>query len=301
MAKKPTPNREFWESLKRNNYSYIKYYNKLMEYAISSFKWTGLPDSVDPRFLELCLFSKGCSIFYNDEALGYVSLRCTLGGQLNQYGIPQQRTAEAYNGFRNTDLNEENSVIIFNDMLHLNSMLVVEEFAQRLYEIDRTIDINAKAQKTPILLTCDEQEKLTIQNAYKQYIGNEPVIATSKGFRPESIKVLTTGAPYVADRLYTLKSQIWNEALTFLGIANVNFEKAERLISDEVTRSQGGVMASRFSKVQARQQACEQINKMFGLNVWCEFRDIDEDSTNINEQKDGESNEPIHDRTEEHL
>ena len=280
---KPTPNREFWRTKRRNTFAFVKYYNKLMEYAISVFKWTGLPDTVDERYLELALFATGSAIFYNDPALGYVGLRANANGSFNQYGTPNRRTAYGYAGYQNDELDAENSVLIYNDVLHTNSMLVVEEFAERLYRLDRIIDINTEAQRTPIMLVCDEHEQLTVENAYKKYADNDFMIATTKGFRPDSIKTLTTGAPYVADKLYNLKQQIWNEALTFLGIANVNYEKGERLITDEVMRGQGGTITSRFSKLIARQQACDKINKMFGLNVWCEFRDIDELSTNIDD------------------
>ena len=87
---------------------------------------------------------------------------------------------------------------------------------------------------------------------------------------------MSTGAPYVCDKLYTLKTQIWNEALTYLGISNVSFQKRERLISDEVMRSMGGTMASRFSRLEARRQAAAQINKMFGLNISVDFRESNE-------------------------
>ena len=84
---------------------------------------------------------------------------------------------------------------------------------------------------------------------------------------------MRTDAPFVADRLYTLKTQLWNEALTYLGISNLNVQKKERLISDEVMRNQGGTIASRYSRLEARRQACNEINKMFGLDIWCDFRD----------------------------
>ena len=102
------------------------------------------------------------------------------------------------------------------------------------------------------------------------------------------VKSITTGAPYVADKLYTLKTQLWNEALTYLGISNINVQKKERLITDEVTRNQGGVVASRYSRLESRRQACDQINKMFGLKISCEYR---EDYREIEESIDTTTNE----------
>lgn len=269
MAKK---DRQFWESAAMNNGTYKQYYNRLVELAISMFEWKNLPDSVDARFLELCLFVDGQAIFFYDEELGYLTLQNAMNGGFNVYRIPVNRRAYAVNGY-NRELNEKNSVIIFNNYLHTNSQLDAVIFAKRLYNIDRAIDVNTNAMKTPILIKCDETQRLTMLNLYKQYDGNEPYIFGDKSINTNAIQVLKTDAPYIADKLYQLKTQIWNEALTYLGISNINVQKKERLITDEVTRNQGGTIASRYSRLNARRDACKQINNMFGLDIWCDYRE----------------------------
>ena len=211
-------------------------------------------------------------VFFEDEVLGHLALRTMIRGQLNLYQIPTIRTAYGSNGYSKT-LSEKDSVIIFNNMIHTNSMLEIELFAKRLYNLDRIIDVNANAQKTPILINCDETQRLTLQNLYEKYEGNTPVIFGDKNLNPNSLKVITTGAPYIADKIYQLKTQIWNEALTYLGISNTNVTKKERMISDEVIRNLGGVIASRYSRLNARRQAAEQINRMFGLNIEVNYRE----------------------------
>lgn len=109
-------------------------------------------------------------------------------------------------------------------------------------------------------------------NAYKEFDGNAPVIYADKSLDLKNFDVLTTNAPYVADKMYTLKTQIWNEALTYLGISNLNIQKKERLVADEVVRNQGGTIASRYSRLNARRMAAEQINRMFGLELEVNFR-----------------------------
>lgn len=263
---------QFCESAFMNNRTYLQYYNRLTELALSMFEWKNLPKTVDARFLEMCLFRDGMCVFFEDEVLGFLALQCMIGGRLNVYRIPMERRAYATNGY-NRELNGTNSVIIFNNYLHTNSMLDVEMFSKRLYNLDRAIDVNANAQKTPILIQCDETQRLTMLNLYKQYDGNQPFIFGSKGLDVNGLKVLQTGAPYVADKLYDLKSQLWNEALTYLGISNTNIVKKERMITDEVTRNMGGIIASRYSRLEMRRQACEQINEMFGLNIDVDYRD----------------------------
>lgn len=288
----------FCESVYMNNRTYIQYYNRLTELALSMFEWKGLPDTVDPRFLEMCLFGEGMAVFFQDDVLGYLCLQCTITGKLNVYRIPINRRAYAVNGYQR-ELDDTNSVIIFNNYLHTNSMLDVEMFSKRLYNLDRAIDVNANAQKTPIIIQCDENQRLTMKNLYKEYEGNAPFIFGTKALDTTGLKVLQTGAPYVADKLYQLKTQIWNEALTYLGISNINTQKKERMITDEVTRNQGGVVASRYSRLESRRQACNQINKMFGLDIWCDYREdyqllqerVNEETEVIDEVKGGEGDE----------
>lgn len=278
-------NRQFWESASMNNATFMQYYNRLLELSISMFEWKNLPSTIDVRFLELALFSDGMAVFFKDDVLGCLALRTMIGGTLNVYQIPNIRTAYASNGYNKT-LNDENSVIIFNNLIHTNSMLDVEMFAKRLYNIDRIIDVNVNAQKTPILIRCDETQRLTMKNLYMKYDGNEPIIFGDKNLSANPLQVLKTEAPYMGDKLSDLKARIWNEALTYLGISNINTVKKERMITDEVIRNQGGVIASRYSRLNARRQACKQINEMFDLNIWCDYR---EDYQSI----DGEVNDTI--------
>ena len=281
--------RQFWESAIMNNSTFRQYYNRVVELSISMFEWKNLPDSVDPRFLELTLFTDGQPVFFEDEVMGYLALQNAMGGGFDVYRIPTNRRAYAVNGYQK-QLNEKDSVIIYNNYLHTNSMLDVQMFAKRLYNLDRAIDVNANAQKTPILLLCDDSERLTLENMYMQYDGNKPVIKGVKGLNPNAFTVLKTDAPFVADKLYQLKTQIWNEALTYLGISNINITKKERLITDEVTRNQGGTIASRYSRLQARREACKKINEMFGLDIWCDYREDFQEIDNDNDTIIGDPN-----------
>lgn len=263
----------FWESAVLNNATYQQYYMRLMELSIAMFDWKNVPEEIDIRFLELILFSEGKAVFFKDEVLDeYLALQFTVNGRLNFYHIPVRRRAFAINGYQR-ELDENNSVIIYNNMLHTPSKLDVEMMSRRLYDLDRSIDVNAKAQKTPILIQASDSQRLTMKNLYKQYEGNEPFIFGNKALELDNLKVLKTDAPYVADKLYQLKSQYWNEALTYLGISNTNITKKERMITDEVTRNMGGVIASRYSRLESRRKACDQINKMFGLDMYVEFRE----------------------------
>ena len=285
----------FDESAILNNRTYVQYVNRLTELAISMFEWKGLPESVDSRYIELHLFSNGCMVYFDDEVMGNLCLDCTYNGGLDVYGYPILRRAySSYNGY-NRLLKNSNSVIIWNNLLHIPSEADIRAYARRLWMLDRIIDVNANAQKTPILVQGNEKQRLSLVNLYKEYDGNAPVIFGDSSLNTEGLKSISTGAPYVADRIYELKTQIWNEALTYLGISNINNQKKERLITDEVTRNQGGTVASRYSRLKARQQAVERINDMFGTNIKVNYREdyqeIDPEDVFNNEENGGDSDE----------
>ena len=167
-------------------------------------------------------------------------------------------------------------------------------FAKRLYNLDRIIDVNANAQKTPVLVQGTEKQRLTLVNLYKEFDGNAPFIFGDKNLDLNSLRAISTNAPYVADKLYQLKTQIWNEALTYLGISNLNIQKKERMITDEVQRNQGGTIASRYSRLEARREAVDKINRMFGTDISVDYR---EDFQITNEDEDnagdfGKKNNP---------
>ena len=259
------------KNTRTNVNTYIDYFNRLKEYVINMFEWKNLPPSVDPRFIELCLCELGYLVYFDDEILGNLALSCMIGGKLDVYRIPTFRQAYANNGYRKS-LSNKNSVLIFNNYLHTPSTMTIQLYAERLAEIERTIDVNVLAQKTPILIKCGKEEELTLRNLYQQYSGNMPFIFASKNLDTDNIKAIPTSAPFICDKLNILKRQIWQEALTFCGVDNANTDKKERMVSDEVISNLGSVQAQRYVMLNSRKDAVKKINAMFGTNIEVEFR-----------------------------
>ena len=271
----------FEDSAATNTLTYMQYLRRLMELSMSMFAWKNLPNTVDPRYIELRLFETGSVVFFKDDVLGELCLDCIQQGNFDVYGNPITRRAySCYNNYQKV-LNDKDSVIIWNNYLRTNSVTDIQLYAKRLWDLDRSVDVNAKAQKTPLLIQCNEKQRMSMKNLYMQYDGNTPVIIADNNIDINGVKVVSTQAPYVADKLYQLKNQIWNEALTYLGISNLNINKQERLITDEVSSSQGSTISSRYSRLECRKQAVEKINEMFGLNIEVDYRkdyqDIDLD------------------------
>lgn len=289
----------FETSARFNNSTFNMYYNRMLELAYASIKWENLPDTVDERYLEISLSRNASAIFFKDPVIGEMALTCLFNGNFDAYGNPVSRRAYSYYNNYQRELDSSNSVIIWNNFTRTPSTTFIKDYALRLYNIDRTIDVNINAQKTPVLITGTTDQRLTLINLYKEYAGNAPVIYGDKNLDLNSLNVLKTDAPYISDKLYDLKTQIWNEYLTYLGITNVSYQKRERLISDEVMRGQGGTVASRWSRLAMRQKAADEINKMFNLDIEVDFRGEEEIESylltppggNPPEPKGGEPNE----------
>lgn len=281
---------EFWNSVIKNGYTENHYFVRLFELACSRFKYENMPTEIDLRYFELALNIDGRAVLYVDDDLkddgneGYVGLRCTIGGNFDIYGIPIRRTALGVNGYHKL-LDNKNSVLVYNNFMHTNTVFNLYKYSDILWDIDRSIQVNVRAQKTPIFFQCDEDQKQTVINLYKEYDGNAPVIYGYKNFKAEdAFRVLSPNAPYTADRLYELKERIWNEALTYLGISNISIEKKERLIVDEVERSEGGTVFSRYTWLDARRRGIELFNKKYGQNAKVDFRDeFDKEETKMPE------------------
>lgn len=271
-----------------NESTYITILNRLKELYMNMFEWKNVPSSIDVRYIEYILLHKGWILYFNDDIIGDLCLQCNIGGVLNPYNIPIYRHAFSNNGYQ-ADRTIANSVIIYDNYMHTPPAIVLRYYAKRICDVQRTIDINVHAQKTPVALTTSADTRLSIENLYANYSGNSPVVIAKDTLNLDDISVIKTDAPFVSDKLYDLKQQYWNEALTFCGIAPVN-NKRERVLTDEISASFVSISAQRSVMLNSRQQAVEKINKMFGTSIEVMFnKEIMYESDNR-----GESNEPIY-------
>lgn len=269
------------ETMVTNQETERMYMQRLLNLGMSVFRWENLPEGVDERMMEYWLLRFGFVGFFHDEQLtyddrrrapeGYAVLPLMLHGEWDIYEYPRERTAYSTNGF-NYQLTEENSVIVFNTYLRAPMMPVIRQFAHRLADAQRTIDVNVRQQRTARVIRCDERQRLTYLNAAKEVDEGRPWIHGDRNLDLGAFQVFDVSTPYVAQEIQAYKHQIWNEALTYLGIENVNTDKKERLISDEVINNMGDVEAERFTRLNARKQACKEINELFGLDVDVDFR-----------------------------
>lgn len=248
-----------------NDRTMIDYLDRLRMLATSLFTWKGLDEVTGTgasRFLEQSLYEDGHACFVKDDELGFLALKVNPSDKLNIYNLPTKVMAWSIGYNKQYDFDD--IVYIMNNELEKPTMQSLELFAMRLYETERTIDVNLQAQKTPILIEGDTKTILTLKNVYMQYSGNTPFIFGNKQFDiSNKLNVLKTDAPYLIDKLDVHKHQIFNDALTVLGIDNANTDKKERLITNEVESNEQLVTYYLNCWYKTRKKACDEINKKF--------------------------------------
>ena len=256
----PVPT-QFEEAAALNMAVFSDYYKRLRLLALSLFEWENLPESMNERFLEQCLYWYGKAAIVNDDNLGIINTKCTPSESLNIYG--EATEYHCYSTGYDANFPLDDMVYVRNNLEALPTDATIQLFAQRLYEAERTIDVNIKAQKTPVIILCDEKQRLTMKNIYMKYDGNEPVIYGKKGLDIDDIKVLRTDAPFVADKLEEYKRNVWSEALSFLGINNVMTEKKERLLTGEVDANNQMIDLSAQTMLLTRELAADKFNRLW--------------------------------------
>lgn len=273
MGKKK--DKKFWESLEMNNASYFDYLDRFRRIALARFEWVNLPESMDSRWLELSLYNYGKASVLKDEKIGIINTKCT-GININMYGLPTDLHCFSYDytterilftGINEVNGNDElkEAVLVMNNIDMLPSVRSMELFASRLAECDRTNDVNIKALKFPVVIVTSENQLLTVQNMYEQYDGNKPIIFGDNMQLVENFRCIDTKAPVILKDIDTHKKEIWNEALSYLGINNINIEKKERAVTDEINSNNELINLNLESFLAPRLKACKQINDLFGF------------------------------------
>lgn len=272
-----------WQALDENRQAMATWEYILQTMAMSCFKWEGLPDEIDPRFIEYVLLWGGIGGMFELANGGLAFAPATPIGKLTMYMNPNKIQLYPMNGgtpwYRHAyyfvkSLASGNvmvpadSCVCFDNESRISLIPILREYARRLANIDRKVDININAQATPYLIIAEEESRKDAINLYKQLGGNEPLIIANKGIAGAlSASVFSTEAPYVADKLLSDQQKIINQVYTLLGVDNSNTEKRERMIDAEATSNNEQIMLMRLSRLAPRRRFADQVNNMFGTDI----------------------------------
>lgn len=253
--------------------TYQMYLREMLTLAENVFEFENLPDFIDVAYLNKKLLRDGSIAFFKDEYLGVIALPFKVMGTLDIYQRPQKIMAIAPNGSYRRILNPDEYVIMYDNNGRYPLFLDISQYAERIALDTRTIDINILQQRTPRFWKTSSDKERSIRDIINNVDGLENTVLTYEDINLDDIQLVLEPAPYVADKIDIQKEKLWNEFLRLIGVANMNFQKKERNIKDEVLASQGGTIASRYSRFEPRQKAIKQINEKFGTNINVRYYD----------------------------
>ena len=242
--------------------------------AINIFKWKGIEDispTLTSEIIEEELYDKGECLFFNDDIYGYMALKVNPHYAFNVYGKPQEFEAYGFNYITHKDV--DNSVLIKNNPTKTPTKTMIDYYCGILADIELTKGLHRDAHKVPYVLECTPETELTARNIWKKIRAREPVIYKNKMRAGENvgIGINQTGVSYINDKLEDDYNCYVAKILTYLGLDNFVEDKAERVQSAEVESNNEFIISSFKTMLDARKKACEQINKMFGLNLSIEY------------------------------
>ena len=242
--------------------TYEMYKRQLLTLAENVFEFKNLPNFIDVAFLNKVLLRQGSIAFFVDEVMGLLALPYISMGKLDVYSRPVKIQVYGQNGY-SKELNHDEFVIMYDNNGRYPLWLDILQYAERIALDTRTTDINIAQQKTPRFWKTSSEKVKSVQDIINNVDGLENTVLSYDNIDLDDTTLVLAPAPFVADKIDLHKEKDWNEFLRLIGIANMNFQKKERNIKDEVLASQGGTVASRFSRFQPRQNAIDEINKKF--------------------------------------
>lgn len=265
------------------------YYTFLRRIAVDSWKFEGLP------FEDKDIERRANNILNENFVLGkmaglwkesdfFVCGSAIQSSPKTWYGGATGFQCFSYTNTVSRDISEvatlAPSISSYSDFDFVSIDGMCKHFASLLYECDRAIMVNLKAQNTPAILNAPEGQELTFANIYEQIAGHKPVVYT-RDMSPlktqyDDIRqiVYQTPAPFVAGNVEQIKSMLISDFMFMLGINNRTQSKTAQVSSLEIMQDSPTLMILRNSYETSRQNFCDQCNDKFGLNVSTTFNDM---------------------------
>lgn len=143
-------------------------------------------------------------------------------------------------------------------------------YANKLSNIDKAIECNMLAVRTPWILLADANNIKRINEFMRRYISDE-LCLTLNPDDVNSIQVLQTTANYIIDKLEVEKTQTLHEALDELGFDNCA-ETGNRAIVAEVSINSAATQDINDMYNQCLKQLEDNVKKVLGLEIHFEPR-----------------------------
>lgn len=243
---------------------YNMYIMQFLELASNVWIFENLPKNLDILYINNILTTKGAIAFFYEEALEQlVALPfVNIGRKKIQNEYKKIKVYSEETGY-NRILNEGEFIIIWDNTLKISIFPWVINYAKQYSIYTQVKNINIIQQKTPRIFKVPQNKENSFKKIINDIDTNVEALYTYEDIDIEDLEACIKPADFVADKIEIERQNLYNEFLRVIGITNLDIQKKERLISDEVRNSLGGAIACRFNRFTPRKQAIDLINEKF--------------------------------------
>lgn len=270
---------------------YFKKY--LLQKLVSVFEFEGMPDYWAMNYFTYVLFTRGFIAIVDTDKYGVIPQHCGLGGTLNVMYQP-------------------NSVIISNPIIRpfeakididcaivkmqpdfCGAWDIISYYADLLALASETASVNLVNSKLAYVFIAESDAQAnSFKKLYDEMQAGNPAVFTDKLLFNED------GSPnwiqfdnnlsnnYIVNEIMADMHRIINMFNTDIGIPNANYEKSERLITDEVNANNVDTMAKVVLWLETINKGLEKANELYGLNMSCKLRFKSEYDGNVEDNSE---------------
>lgn len=264
-------NTEQWRVKLTKMQDYLSLYSNAFDYE--GFPEDFLKLTGKNRMWLAMKFFAPCVCFFKNEVDGLQCLPVSGMSDYNIAGLPTKWKAFGANGVT-YERDETNSVLMFNDYAFSIPFIKLLYDLDLMLECDNTHAQNLKAQRQPLIVEMEEDEKKSASTFISQL--DQEVIKVRKrnsqngkrsNERPYDTHAFESGRAFQGDQLASDYRYFESRILTRLGYNNENLEKRERLLVDEINSNNEVVESFFTTRLECEKEAFDQINKMWGYNI----------------------------------
>ena len=271
------------------NTELANYYKRyLFKRAISVYDFS-LPDTWDKTYFTYTLFGYGHLAVINTDKYGVIPQQCQLMGY-NVFYQPTNVTISnpLLRGILNPKIGTQCELVKLQPD-YRGILDIVDIYGDMLALALETAGVNLNNSKTPLIfMVQDKAAAESYKKMYDQIENGEPAVFMNKNLLNDSgepnyqLFLSNIGDNYIVSDILQDMRTIMAMYDTEIGIKNTNFEKKERLVTDEANANNEETQSLSDLWLETMQTCFEKVNAMFGLDcsVKKHFNDEKEEADN---------------------
>lgn len=267
-----------------------RYYNLFMKY----FKFNNL-DKNQTDYLMRKFWDTGTVAAFKIKNTDEIGLCQWVANKWNMYDLPEE--IQLINKWNLPFFPKGNQVVDKDVVIgwitpnHKPIKIVVDEYADRMAQVDMVINTNLQLHKMPFLVSTTPENQQKIKDILNKILNNEVAVFTDAD-DINAFQAVNTNTQYIIDKLYSYKAQLESELLTILGMDNPIVDNTGRL--QNITVDQENSNNAQINQAQETMVACledffDKVEEVLGYKV--EFETLVKPVESVHEDNTYESEE----------